>query len=149
LKAPIFTWDNAWFNGPHQFWSQNASIPVNVDGTKVGDILLIDETLDAATPFEGSLEVRRRFPGARLIAEPNGTTHAGGLQGNTCVDNLIAQYLQSGELPPRKTSDGPDVQCAPLSEPMPTTMNTTETKMIRTLLNKHVHHYRRQKPQHS
>ena len=29
--------------------------------------LLIDQVHDAATPFEGSLEVRSRFPGARLL----------------------------------------------------------------------------------
>jgi hypothetical protein len=31
---------------------------------------------DAATPFSGSLEVRRRYPRASLIATRGGTTHA-------------------------------------------------------------------------
>ena len=48
--------------------------------------LLIDETLDAATPFPGSLEVRKLFPHASLIAEPGGTSHADSLFGDTCVD---------------------------------------------------------------
>ena len=33
--------------------------PVAIDGRGVQSALLIDETLDAATPYEGSLEVRR------------------------------------------------------------------------------------------
>ncbi|CAF5102694.1 unnamed protein product, partial [Rotaria sp. Silwood1] len=48
---------------------QTASKPVHISGSNVVDILLIIGTLDAATPFEGSLEVRRRFPRARLIAK--------------------------------------------------------------------------------
>jgi hypothetical protein len=71
-KAPFVTWGNAWFNGPYQYWPAKPGRPVDVDGRHVDSVLLIDETLDAATPFEGSLEVRRRYPGARLIAEPGG-----------------------------------------------------------------------------
>jgi hypothetical protein len=44
--------------------------------------MLIDETLDAATPLGGSLEVRKLFPHSVLLAEPGGTTHAGSLFGS-------------------------------------------------------------------
>ena len=94
--------------------------PVRVNGRRVPGILLIDETLDAATPFEGNLEVRRRFPRASLIAEPGGTTHAGSLGGNACVDDQIADYLLTGDLPARKKGDGPDTLCDPLPQPDPT-----------------------------
>ncbi|MBV9384749.1 MAG: alpha/beta fold hydrolase, partial [Streptosporangiaceae bacterium] len=59
-KAPFETWANAWFNAPCIFWPAKPSKPVDVTGSKVkAGILLIDETLDAATPYSGSLEVRK------------------------------------------------------------------------------------------
>ena len=78
-KAPFVTWDNTWFNAPCLYWPAPSGTPVDIDGSKVQSALLLDETLDAATPFEGSLEVRSRFPGSSLIAGPGGTTHAASL----------------------------------------------------------------------
>jgi TAP-like protein len=92
---------------------------VKVNGRHVPGILLIDETLDAATPFPGSLEVRRRYPKSSLIAEPGGTTHANSLAGNACVDDQIAAYLADGTLPSRKPGNRPDAICAPLPQPVP------------------------------
>src|SRR5262249_60833054 len=94
--------------------------PVTVDGSQVAPILMINETLDALTPFEGSLAVRNLFPRARLLAEPGGTTHAGSLFGNACVDDQIAAYLLNGHLPPRKSGDRADTLCDPLPQPDPT-----------------------------
>lgn len=118
-EAPFFTWGNAWFNAPCLTWPAKAHRPVQVDGSRVGSVLLVGETLDAATPFSGSLEVRRRFPHAVLIGEPGGTTHAGTLYGNACVDDRIAAYLQSGALPARRSGDRADLLCAPLPQPVP------------------------------
>ena len=132
-KAPIFTWATAWSFGPCQYWPQNGSIPMKADGSKVGPILLIGETLDAATPFEWNLEIRRRFPRARLISQPNGTTHGGSLTGNECVDNVIAKYLSSGQLPPRKTGGDADVVCSPLAEPVPSETQRSATMNINDL----------------
>ena len=93
---------------------------MSIDGSRVDSLLLIDETLDAATPYPGSLEVRRRYPDARLIAEPGGTTHAGSLFGNACVDDRIADYLATGALPDRRAAGNrADVLCAPLPQPVP------------------------------
>ncbi|WP_020672025.1 alpha/beta hydrolase [Amycolatopsis nigrescens] len=119
FRAPFNTWGNAWFNAPCRYWPAKAGKPVEVDGRKVAGALLIGETLDAATPFEGSLETRRRFPKASLIAEPGGATHADSLAGNACVDDQIAAYLADGKLPPRKPGDRADTECAPLPDPVP------------------------------
>ena len=119
-RAPFETWGNAWFNAPCLYWPAKAHKPVNVDGRKVPGILLIDETLDAATPFPGSLEVRKRFPNSSLIAEPGGTTHAGTLYGDACVDGQIADYLLTGKLPARKPGNRADTLCDPLPQPDPT-----------------------------
>jgi pimeloyl-ACP methyl ester carboxylesterase len=118
-QAKFETWANAWYNAPCLNWPAPAHKPVEVDGSKVAPALLISETLDAATPYAGSVEVRRRYPNARLLAEPGGTTHAGSLNGNECVDNIIGAYLATGALPTRAPGDGPDAVCAPLPEPEP------------------------------
>jgi pimeloyl-ACP methyl ester carboxylesterase len=118
-KAPYFTWLNAWFNGPCLFWKGQVHHPVSINGSKVKSVLLVDETLDAATPYEGSLEVRKLFPHSSLIAVAGGTTHANTLAGNGCVDNRIATYLLTGKLPPRKAGNGPDVTCQALPKPVP------------------------------
>ncbi|MGL5857179.1 MAG: alpha/beta hydrolase [Angustibacter sp.] len=119
--APFLTWANTWYNAPCLTWPAKAGVPVNIDGRRVPPILMINQTLDAATPYPGSLEVRDRFPRARLIAEPGGTTHSGSLSGNACVDNRIADYLATGRLPARRPGIGPDVRCRPLPEPKPAT----------------------------
>ena len=122
--APFETWDNAWFNAPCLHWPAPAHHPVQVagygSGKAVRSALLIDETLDAATPFPGSLEVRKLFPNSVLLAEPGGTSHADSLFGNLCVDGTIASYLETGKLPPRKPHAEWDLTCQPLPVPNPT-----------------------------
>ena len=118
-KAPFETWGNAWFNAPCLYWPAPAHKPLKIDGSKVQSALLIDETLDAATPFSGSLEVRSLFQNAVLLAEPGGTSHADSLFGDLCVDNTIANYLALGQLPPRVAGKGPDLTCKPLPVPVP------------------------------
>ncbi len=120
-KAPFETWANAWFNAPCLYWPANAAKPLQINGTHVSSALLIDEILDAATPFPGSLEVRKLYPHAVLLAEPGGTTHADSLSGNVCVDTRIANYLALGQLPKREPGSGPDILCKPLPVPVPTT----------------------------
>ena len=119
-SAPFETWGNAWFNGPCSWWPAKASTPVHINGSGVKSGLLIDETLDAATPFTGSLEVRKLFPHAVLLAEPGGTSHADSLFGDACVDGTIADYLTTGALPARNNSAPWDKTCAPLPQPVPT-----------------------------
>jgi pimeloyl-ACP methyl ester carboxylesterase len=122
--AQFATWLNAWYNAPCLFWPAKAGTPVQVDGGPTA-ALLVDETLDAPTPYPGSIEVRRRFPRARLLAEPGGTTHAGTLSGNPCVDDTIAAYLATGALPTRRAGDQADALCPPLPQPVPTTAGNT------------------------
>jgi pimeloyl-ACP methyl ester carboxylesterase len=118
-RAPFETWGNAWFNAPCLRWGGKVGKPVTVTGGRVPPVLLISETLDAATPYSGSLELRRRFPRSVLIEGVGGTTHAGSLFGNTCVDGTIARYLATGVLPRRVKANHSDKQCAPLPQPNP------------------------------
>ena len=120
-SAPFLTWANAWFNGPcTSGGATSGRHAVHTTGKHVtSEILLIDETLDAATPFSGSLEVRRRFPTASLIADVGGTTHAGSLSGVACTDDTIARYLADGSVPPRTAGNGSDKKCPPVPAPDP------------------------------
>jgi pimeloyl-ACP methyl ester carboxylesterase len=118
-KAPFETWGNAWYNAPCRHWAADPGIPAEVDGSKAPPILLINETLDAATPYSGALETRRRFPRSVLLEGIGGTTHAGSLFGNACVDNTIADYLANGTLPGRVKADRSDKQCEPIAKPTP------------------------------
>jgi pimeloyl-ACP methyl ester carboxylesterase len=122
-KYPFLTWNNAWYNAPCLYWGGRAHRPLRINGARTRSVLLIDETLDAATPFEGSLEVRRLYPHSSLIAEPGGTTHADSLFGDRCVDDQIATYLKTGKRPSRKHWDGPDALCRPLPVPRASARN--------------------------
>jgi hypothetical protein len=118
-KAPFETWDNAWFNAACIYWTAPSSTQFQVNGSGISSALLIDETLDAATPFQGSEVTRQLFPNSVLLAEPGGTSHADSLDGNLCVDGTIATYLESGKLPKRNPHARWDKTCAPLPQPVP------------------------------
>jgi pimeloyl-ACP methyl ester carboxylesterase len=118
-KAPFIAWSNAWFNAPCLFWPAKAGTPVKVKDKKgnVPGMLLIGETNDAATPFTGSLEVRKLFPNSVLIEGVGGTTHSGSLSGVACTDDKIADYLLNGTLPARLPGNQSDVKCDPVPRP--------------------------------
>ena len=119
-KAPFETWANGWFNGPCRTWAGKADkASTKIDGAKAPPVLLIEETFDAATPFPGAIEVRKRFPKSVLIEGVNGTTHAGSLSGVSCTDNRIADYLLTGALDKRVKGNQSDVKCDPVPAPEP------------------------------
>ncbi|HJT78653.1 MAG TPA: alpha/beta hydrolase, partial [Gemmataceae bacterium] len=138
--APFETWGNAWYNAPCRYWAGKPGIPVRVDGRSAPPVLLISETFDAATPFSGSLEVRRRFPRSVLVEGVGGTTHAGSLFRDACVDRTVAAYLTGGVLPKRVKADRSDKRCPPLPQPEPTAAATRpEQGKIPTVWPLHVH----------
>lgn len=141
-KAPFEAWPNAWYNAPCRTWGAKAGTPVAVTGAEAPPVLLISETKDAATPFSGALETRKRFPRSILLEGVGGTTHAGSLFGSPCMDATIAAYLSSGLLPRRVPANRSDKQCAPLAPPDPTkaqarSANDSERAMLRRVLGAH------------
>jgi pimeloyl-ACP methyl ester carboxylesterase len=120
-KAPFETWANAWFNGPCSFWRGEVGTPVEIDGSGVESALILSETFDGATPFEGALQARRDFPNSVLIEGVGGYTHSASLSGIACTDDRIAEYLATGALPERVPGNNrSDVQCEPVPQPVPT-----------------------------
>jgi hypothetical protein len=87
-----------------------------------GRVLLVNETRDAATPYAGALKLRSLFPSSRLIAGVGGTTHAGSLNGVSCVDQRIAAYLGSDgtNVPARVGGNRADVSCPKVPPPAAT-----------------------------
>jgi pimeloyl-ACP methyl ester carboxylesterase len=118
---PFETWGNAWYNAPCLNWPAKPHHKLAINGKHFKQkVLLISETRDAATPYHGALEVRRRWKGASLIAGVGGTTHAGSLSGVACTDDAIATYLATGQTPPRqKGSWRADKYCPPVPAPQP------------------------------
>nr|WSZ99116.1 alpha/beta hydrolase [Streptomyces sp. NBC_00857] len=113
--APFEAWDNAWMNLPCAFWPAPRQQPVDVR-TRPGELpptLILAAERDAATPYEGALELHRRLAGSALVTERNAGTHGVTGGGNACVTTYVENYLLGGKAPARRT------ECAPHPEPKP------------------------------
>ncbi|GAA4976323.1 alpha/beta hydrolase [Pseudonocardia tropica] len=119
-KAPFETWGNAWYNAPCRDWPVQPGPAPEVAGKLRTGPLLISETYDGATPYEGALQARRTFPGSSLVEGVGGHTHSSSLSGIACTDDTVADYLLTGALPKRTGGDRSDRQCPPLPPPSPT-----------------------------
>ncbi|KIF77382.1 protease [Streptomyces sp. 150FB] len=118
-QAPFETWDNVWMNLPCAFWPAPQQQPAD-PGTYPGELpptLILAAERDAATPYEGALELQRRLAGSVLITERDAGTHgiAGG--SNACVNTYLDDYLLTGRTPVRRA------ECAPHAEPNPVSLD--------------------------
>ncbi len=117
-RASFYTWPNTWYFAPCRTWPVPAQPRVLVTGAGLtAPVLMLNETLDGATPFDGALAARATFPSAALVAGVGGTSHAVGLHGIACTDNAIANLLEDGSLPHRKPGNRADKECPPLPAP--------------------------------
>lgn len=113
--APFETWDNVWMNLPCAYWPVPRQRPLAVrtlPGALPPTLILAAER-DAATPYEGAVELHRRLSDSVLVTENGAGTHgiAGGA--NACVNGHVDAYLLTGLLPERRA------ECAPHAEPKP------------------------------
>jgi len=102
--APFEAWDNAWFNAACVFWPvRGPAQPMQIRGAGLPGILMIQGTLDAATPYAGALVARRALPTARMVVVAGGGNHGQSLSEppNTCVNGYLNRYLATGALPQR------------------------------------------------
>jgi pimeloyl-ACP methyl ester carboxylesterase len=100
--APFETWANAWFNAACAFWPvKGPAQPPSIDGSRLPPILMLQGTLDAATPYQGALVARRRLPTARMVVVEGGGNHGQSLSSppNQCVMGYLNRYLGTGQLP--------------------------------------------------
>ncbi|WP_316316538.1 alpha/beta hydrolase, partial [Clavibacter michiganensis] len=83
---PFMTWANAWMNLPCATWPVKQQTPLNVKtGKGLPPVLIVQSERDAATPYEGAVELHQRFRGSRLITERDAGSH--GVTGlvNPCI----------------------------------------------------------------
>ncbi|MGW0537312.1 alpha/beta hydrolase [Streptomyces sp. NPDC003032] len=113
--APFETWDNAWMNLPCAYWPAPRQRPVDVRaaGGGLAPTLILAAERDAATPYEGALELHRRLEGSVLVTERGAGTHGVGGGPNRCINGHLEAYLLEGRLPVRHAA------CAPRQEPRP------------------------------
>ncbi|MEU6349717.1 alpha/beta hydrolase [Streptomyces sp. NPDC047072] len=111
---PFMTWANAWLNLPCATWPVKQQTPVDVKTHKgLPQVLIVQSTRDAATPYDGAVELHQRFKGSRLITEKDAGSH--GVTGlvNACINTRVDTYLLTGKL------DSSDVTCTPHATPKP------------------------------
>jgi pimeloyl-ACP methyl ester carboxylesterase len=102
--APFQAWDNAWFNAACAFWPvRGPAHPLQIRGAGLPGILMIQGTLDAATPYAGAQVAHRLLPTARMVVVVGSGNHGQSLAQppNTCVDGYLNRYLATGALPGR------------------------------------------------
>lgn len=124
-KARFNTWSNTWFNAPIHYWRAKGGPATKLNGRGLPGVLLVQSQLDAATPYPGGLQMHKLLPSSRLLVELGGKTHANTLNGNLCLDNKVAAYLNNGRLPASRR--GPDAFCnalPALNDPNPTTIRS-------------------------
>lgn len=118
--APFETWANTWFNASCAFWPvKGPALPPRIDGSGLPPVLMLQGTLDAATPFQGALVARKRLPTARMVVVEGGGNHGQSLSSppNECVMGYLDRYLGTGQLP---ASQAPvSATCPALPAPAP------------------------------
>ncbi|MEU8529258.1 alpha/beta hydrolase, partial [Streptomyces sp. NPDC048629] len=118
-KAPFSTWNNAWYNAPCAFWPVESRSRVDVTNAEVPPMLLFQATDDAATPYEGGVSLHRSVAGSSLVVEEGGGNHAVTLGGNSCLDEHLVRYLETGAVPRGADGAEADATCAALPDPKP------------------------------
>jgi pimeloyl-ACP methyl ester carboxylesterase len=101
-KAPFQAWDNAWFNAACAFWPvKGPAKPLQIKGTGLGGILMLQGTLDPATPYAGAQDAHKLLPSARMVVVQGGGNHGQSMEqpSNSCVQGYLNAYLGTGALP--------------------------------------------------
>jgi pimeloyl-ACP methyl ester carboxylesterase len=100
--APFQAWDNAWFNAACAFWPvRGPAKPLQIKGAGLPGILLLQGTLDPATPYTGAQDAHKLLPSARMVVVEGGGNHGQSLEqpSNSCVQGYLNSYLGTGALP--------------------------------------------------
>jgi pimeloyl-ACP methyl ester carboxylesterase len=101
-SAPFQAWDNAWFNAACAFWPvRGPAQPLQIKGAGLPPILMLQGTLDAATPYAGAQDAHKLLPSARMVVVQGGGNHGQSLQYpvDGCVQRYLNDYLAVGTLP--------------------------------------------------
>jgi len=118
--APFEAWDNAWYNAACAFWPvKGPAQPLKIKGTGLPPILMLQGTLDAATPYAGAQTAHRLLPSSRMVVAEGDGNHGQSLASppNACVNGYLNSYLATGAVPSRP---GPvNATCPAQPDPSP------------------------------
>jgi pimeloyl-ACP methyl ester carboxylesterase len=97
--APFQAWDNAWYNAACAFWPvKGPAKPLQINGAGLPSILMLQGTLDAATPYLGAQNAHKRLPSARMVVFEGDGNHAQ-LPTDSCGQGYLTAYLSTGAVP--------------------------------------------------
>jgi pimeloyl-ACP methyl ester carboxylesterase len=119
-KAPFQAWDNAWFNAACAFWPvQGPAKPLQIKGAGLPGILMLQGTLDPATPYAGAQDAHKLLPSARMVVVKGGGNHGQSMEqpSNSCVQGYLNAYLATGALP--STPGTVNATCPAVPAPAP------------------------------
>jgi pimeloyl-ACP methyl ester carboxylesterase len=119
-SAPFEAWDNAWYNAACAFWPVHGpSEPLQITGAGLPGILMLQGTLDPATPYAGAQDAHRLLPSARMVVVEGGGNHGQSFSQppNNCVQGYLNSYLASGALP--QGAGLVNATCPALANPTP------------------------------
>jgi pimeloyl-ACP methyl ester carboxylesterase len=100
--APFMAWDNVWFNAACAFWPVHGPArPLAIRGVGLPPILMIQGSLDGATPYQGAQAAHKLLPSARMVVVEGDGNHGQSLSrpANLCVNNYLNAYLANGTVP--------------------------------------------------
>ena len=89
---------------PCAFWSGPTTTKPDVPAN-MPPVLMVQTGFDAATPAEGALRAFDSLPNAHLVFIKNEMSHTAFPYGEPCVDEKVANYLLTGELPSEPVSN--------------------------------------------
>jgi pimeloyl-ACP methyl ester carboxylesterase len=118
--APFEAWDNAWFNASCAFWPvKGPSKPLQINGAGLPGILMLQGSLDPATPYAGAMVAHKLLPSSRIVVVEGGGNHGQSLSDppNNCVNGYLNRYLATGALPESGGPGAVNATCAALPAP--------------------------------
>jgi pimeloyl-ACP methyl ester carboxylesterase len=118
--APFYAWGNAWFNAACAFWPvRGPAKPLQINGAGLPGILMLQGTLDPATPYAGAQDAHKLLPSARMVVVQGGGNHGQSFEQppDACVQGYVNAYLATGALP--QGSGLVNATCAAVPEPGP------------------------------
>lgn len=99
-QHPFAAWYNSWTVAPCRTWHAPSQQPTRITGAGLPPVLMFNSEHDAATPYEGALEMHRSLPSSVLVTEKNAGEHGvWALAGNEEINRIGADYLATGALP--------------------------------------------------
>jgi hypothetical protein len=102
VSEPFDAWMGTWLDAPCAFWPEHGPAQMmKIGAPHLPGILMLQGTLDAATPYVGALQARRELPSARMVVVKGEGNHVQSLADppNACVNRYLARYLATGALP--------------------------------------------------